>query len=173
MNEGSRPTDRIALLNLSAPEILQRPAPQLGAPLLGAPRPERPCAPANPEGCCVSCLDRPGQITQCWCCCSVTKSLHDEVSGGVHPSQTHLYCGDCGCPRVWGQCLSGSSQCGNLTLLSRGLYEALPASRPVVPTTTTQMFSKPKHQIAGGCVCYQCWYSSVRQWAYYLFYRKW
>ena len=29
-------------------EILQRPAPQPGAPLFGAPRPERPRAPANP-----------------------------------------------------------------------------------------------------------------------------
>ena len=35
-------------LNLSAPEILQRPAPQPWAPLFGAPRPERPSAPANP-----------------------------------------------------------------------------------------------------------------------------
>ena len=36
------------VLNLSAPEILQRPAPQPGAPLFGAPRPEHPSAPANP-----------------------------------------------------------------------------------------------------------------------------
>ena len=35
-------------MKISAPEILQRPAPQPGAPLFGAPRPERPSAPANP-----------------------------------------------------------------------------------------------------------------------------
>ena len=45
---GSRPTRRVAVLNLSAPDSLQRPAPQQGAPLFGAPRPERPRAPANP-----------------------------------------------------------------------------------------------------------------------------
>ena len=38
----------MALLNLSTPELLQRPASQPGAPLFGAPRPERPRAPANP-----------------------------------------------------------------------------------------------------------------------------
>ena len=35
-------------MTLSAPEILQRPAPQPGAPRFGTPRPERPSAPANP-----------------------------------------------------------------------------------------------------------------------------
>ena len=37
-----------AVLNLSAPEILQRPAPKQGGLLFGAQRPERPRAPANP-----------------------------------------------------------------------------------------------------------------------------
>ena len=45
---GSTPLFHTAVLKLSAPEILQRPAPQPGAPLFGAPRPERPSAPANP-----------------------------------------------------------------------------------------------------------------------------
>ena len=45
---GSTPSTNETVLNLSAPEILQRPAPQPGAPLFGAPRPERPSAPANP-----------------------------------------------------------------------------------------------------------------------------
>ena len=45
---GSKPPTERTVLNLSAPEILQRPAPQPGAPLFGAPRPERPSAPANP-----------------------------------------------------------------------------------------------------------------------------
>ena len=45
-------------LRVSAPEILERPAPQLRAQLFGAPRPERPRAPANradarPDG--ISC----------------------------------------------------------------------------------------------------------------------
>ena len=35
-------------MNLSAPEILQRPAPQQGTPLFGAPRPERPTRPCQP-----------------------------------------------------------------------------------------------------------------------------
>ena len=39
---------KVSFLNVSAPEILQRPAPQQGAPLFGAQRPERPSAPANP-----------------------------------------------------------------------------------------------------------------------------
>ena len=47
-NAGSTPTIALSVLNVSAPEILQRPAPQPGAPLFGAPRPERPSAPANP-----------------------------------------------------------------------------------------------------------------------------
>ena len=37
------------ILIVSAPKFLQRPAPQPGAPLFGAPRPERPSAPANPD----------------------------------------------------------------------------------------------------------------------------
>ena len=45
---GSKPFRSGSVLNVSAPEILQRPAPQLGAPLFGAPRPERPSAYANP-----------------------------------------------------------------------------------------------------------------------------
>ena len=45
---GSNPLSERSVLKLSAPEILQRPAPQPGAPLFGAPRPERPSAPANP-----------------------------------------------------------------------------------------------------------------------------
>ena len=44
----SNPLGERSVLKLSAPEILQRPAPQPGAPLFGAPRPERPSAPANP-----------------------------------------------------------------------------------------------------------------------------
>ena len=44
----SKPLTERSVLNLSAPEILQRPAPQPGAPLFGAQRPERPRAPANP-----------------------------------------------------------------------------------------------------------------------------
>ena len=44
---GSTPTFERCVLNLSAPKILQRPAPQQGAQLFGAPRPERPSAPAN------------------------------------------------------------------------------------------------------------------------------
>ena len=47
-NAGSIPSNALPVLNVSAPEILQRPAPQPGAPLFGAPRPERPSAPANP-----------------------------------------------------------------------------------------------------------------------------
>ena len=58
----------MSVLNLGAPEILQRPAPQPGAPLFCAPRPERPRAPANPgssdgysvgysDGCSVSYSD--------------------------------------------------------------------------------------------------------------------
>ena len=47
-NVGSRTASNVSLLSLSAPEILQRPAPQPGAPLFGAPRPECPRAPANP-----------------------------------------------------------------------------------------------------------------------------
>ena len=54
-NEGSIPTIALPVLYVSAPEILQRPAPQPGAPLFGAPRPERPSAPANPGQ-----LDLPG-----------------------------------------------------------------------------------------------------------------
>ena len=46
-------------LNLSAPEILQRPAPQQGAPLFGAPRPERPRAPANPDAWCTRAGEDP------------------------------------------------------------------------------------------------------------------
>ena len=45
---GSKPLTEEVVLKLSAPEFLQRPAPQPGAPLFGAPRPERPSAPANP-----------------------------------------------------------------------------------------------------------------------------
>ena len=45
---GSTPNNAQSVLNLSAPKILQRPAPQPGAPLFGAARPERPSAPANP-----------------------------------------------------------------------------------------------------------------------------
>ena len=45
---GSIPTSALLVLNVSAPDILQHPAPQPGAPLFGAPRPERPSAPANP-----------------------------------------------------------------------------------------------------------------------------
>ena len=44
-NVGSRTASNVSLLSLSAPEILQRPAPQPGAPLFGAPRPECPSAP--------------------------------------------------------------------------------------------------------------------------------
>ena len=39
MNLGLRPDIENAVLILSAPEILQRPAPKPGAPLFGAPRP--------------------------------------------------------------------------------------------------------------------------------------
>ena len=48
----SNPLGERSVLKLSAPEILQRPAPQPGAPLFGAPRPERPSAPANPGRAC-------------------------------------------------------------------------------------------------------------------------
>ena len=48
VNAGSRPQINDVVLNLSAPEISQRPAPQPGAPLFAAQRPERPSAPANP-----------------------------------------------------------------------------------------------------------------------------
>ena len=47
-NAGSRPVSGNASLNSSTPQILQRPAPQQGAPLFGAPRPKRLHAPANP-----------------------------------------------------------------------------------------------------------------------------
>ena len=58
---GSKSFTERSVLNLSAPEILQRPAPQPGAPLFGAPRPERPSAPANPD---LSCIAGPrGLIT--------------------------------------------------------------------------------------------------------------
>ena len=46
---GSIPTIALPVSNVSAPEILERPAPQPGLPLFGAPRPERPSAPANPD----------------------------------------------------------------------------------------------------------------------------
>ena len=48
LNAGLIPRNDGAVLNLSAPYILQPPAPQQGAQLFGAPRPERPSAPANP-----------------------------------------------------------------------------------------------------------------------------
>ena len=70
-NAGSRPTIAVSVLNLSAPEILQRPAPQPGAPLFGAPRPERPRAPANPDVFCTSKVPTsPAQFRQARC-------LHD------------------------------------------------------------------------------------------------
>ena len=59
MNVGLRPDIENVVLILSAPEILQRPTPQRGAPLFGAPRPERPRAPAKP-GCC-----RDGEAAAC------------------------------------------------------------------------------------------------------------
>ena len=46
---GVSPASIDVVLKPSAPEILQRPAPQPGALLFGAPRPERPSAPANPD----------------------------------------------------------------------------------------------------------------------------
>ena len=39
----------LLVLNLGAPKILQRPAPQQGAQLFGAPRPKHPSPPANPD----------------------------------------------------------------------------------------------------------------------------
>ena len=50
-NAGLIPTGVVPVSNLSAPEILQRPAPQQGARLFGGPRPKRPRAAANPGWC--------------------------------------------------------------------------------------------------------------------------
>ena len=58
---GSNPPNQRAILNLSAPEILQRPAPQQGALPFGAPRPERPSAPANPVHVCAPPSGSQGQ----------------------------------------------------------------------------------------------------------------
>ena len=67
----------MAVMNLSDPPILQRLAPQPGAPLFGAPRPERPRAPANPptlfawtwptdwQGSSGLRLGRPSAIARC------------------------------------------------------------------------------------------------------------
>ena len=44
----SGPTSAVSVLNLSAPEILHRPAPQPGAPLFWRPPPRAPANPARP-----------------------------------------------------------------------------------------------------------------------------
>ena len=59
-NAGSKLLPERLVLKLSAPDILQRPAPQPGAVLFGAPRPERPSAPANPG----HCPRAPGKATR-------------------------------------------------------------------------------------------------------------
>ena len=45
---GSKHLIEGSVLNVSAPDILQSPAPQQGVQLFGAQRPKRPSAPANP-----------------------------------------------------------------------------------------------------------------------------
>ena len=56
VNAGQRPQIEGAVLNLSAPEILQLPAPQQGALRFGTQRPERPHASANPADDCADTL---------------------------------------------------------------------------------------------------------------------